>query len=577
MIRNIKIGYKLILLTAIFLIGFITYGILSFRTLNELKVNGEMYDQIIMGKDLVADILPPPEYIIEIYLTTYQILEEEDDTKINEMIDYANGLIGSYNDRHAYWLDALFEGDMKDVLLQDSYDPAVSYFDVFTNEFIPAILNHDKDAANEIVKTKLSPLYSEHRKAIDTVVEMANTFNSEKEASAAEAIRVGTFWMLMLAGIILSLVIVFCIIISKIITDPLNFLTRHIKQISNGDLSQSIPDKFLATKDELGDIANATSEMQESITEIISGIRNESILENDNFDRMKKNIDVLYIQIKEISQAAEGLSALMEETAASAQEMNSVANEVGAVANDITDESMQGKQTAKEVSVRARDIRQTARSNKSNAQDVKNSIEGRVEMAIEQAKSVEKINTLSNAILNISSQTNLLALNASIEAARAGEAGRGFAVVAGEINSLASGSKSTVDEIKIMTKSVMEAVANLTTSTREIIDFLDNQVVGDYDKMIHAGEQYDMDASMMDELVGSFNKSSVSLSASMSAMLKAIHEISKANNEAAADVNGIAEKGTNMFQKITEILSYAENTKESSNKLLTMVESFIIS
>ena len=101
-IRSYYVGYKLILLTAIFLIGFITYGILSFRTLNELKVNGEMYDQIIMGKDLVADILPPPEYIIEIYLTTYQILEEEDDTKINEMIDYANGLIGSYNDRNNF-------------------------------------------------------------------------------------------------------------------------------------------------------------------------------------------------------------------------------------------------------------------------------------------------------------------------------------------------------------------------------------------------------------------------------------------------------------------------------------------
>jgi len=576
MIKNIKIGYKLILLTAIFVIGFITYGVLSFKTLNDLKVNGDMYDQIIMGKDLVADILPPPEYIIEVYLTTYQILDEEDDSKINEMIDYTKGLISEYNSRHEVWIDTLFEGDMKDELLIDSYDPAIEYFDVFTNEFIPAIQNHDKEAADEIIKTKLSVLYAEHRKAIDQVVEMANTFNAGKEAEAAKAIHVGTIWMISLAGIILALVIFFCIIITKIITNPLTFLTQHIKQISNGDLSQKIPDNILTAKDELGDMAKATKEMQSSIAEIITGIRNVSILENDNFDSMKKNIDVLYLQIKEISQAAEGLSALMEETAASAEEMNAVANEVGLVANDITDESKQGKHTADEVSVRAKDIRQTAKNNKINAQEMKNSIESKVEAAIEQSKSVEQINILSNAILTISSQTNLLALNASIEAARAGEAGKGFAVVAGEINSLAAGSKSTIDEIKLMTKSVMEAVANLTASTKEIISFLDNQVVMDYDKMIYAGEQYDADATMMDELISSFNKNSVTLSGSMNAMLKAVHEISKANNDAAADVNGIAEKGANMFQKISEILGFAENTKESNNKLLEMAESFIV-
>jgi len=42
-------------------------GLQSF-TLSQLKVNGPVYDGIIDGKDLVADILPPPLYLVEAYM-----------------------------------------------------------------------------------------------------------------------------------------------------------------------------------------------------------------------------------------------------------------------------------------------------------------------------------------------------------------------------------------------------------------------------------------------------------------------------------------------------------------------------
>ena len=36
--------------------------------LAQLKVGGPLYNQIKLGNDLIADILPPPEYVIEAYL-----------------------------------------------------------------------------------------------------------------------------------------------------------------------------------------------------------------------------------------------------------------------------------------------------------------------------------------------------------------------------------------------------------------------------------------------------------------------------------------------------------------------------
>ena len=96
--------------------------------------------------------------------------------------------------------------------------------------------------------------------------------------------------------------------------------------------------------------------------------------------------------------------------------------------------------------VRANELEETAVKNGDNANQIISEIVESLENAIEESKSVDKVNDLTMDILNISSQTNLLALNASIEAARAGEAGKGFAVVADQIRNLAEQSaKSAVD------------------------------------------------------------------------------------------------------------------------------------
>ncbi|BBJ23259.1 hypothetical protein [Candidatus Nitrotoga sp. AM1P] len=75
-LSSIKLAYRFGLIVLSVVVGFSIYGMWSFKTLNELKVNGPIYHRIVQGKDLVADILPPPEYIIESYLVSLQLLAQ---------------------------------------------------------------------------------------------------------------------------------------------------------------------------------------------------------------------------------------------------------------------------------------------------------------------------------------------------------------------------------------------------------------------------------------------------------------------------------------------------------------------
>ena len=156
--------------------------------------------------------------------------------------------------------------------------------------------------------------------------------------------------------------------------------------------------------------------------------------------------------IEDISATTEELSAGMEETSASTEELNASTYEIETEVSNMKDRSIQGEHL------------------------------------------VEEIKELSQTILNITAQTNLLALNAAIEAARAGEAGKGFAVVADEIRVLAENSKQAVSRINDITYHVSEAVESVVTDSKSLLEFVDNQVLNDYQLFVETSKQYDQDA-----------------------------------------------------------------------------------
>ncbi|WP_411680666.1 methyl-accepting chemotaxis protein [Clostridium thailandense] len=576
MFKKMRVVYKLLLLVIIFILGFSVFGVYSSKIITDIKISGKIYKQIITGKDLVADILPPPEYIIESHLTTLELLNENDNNKIERLIKYEGKLEENYNGRHQVWVNDLPEDSMKKIMIEDSYKPAKEYFEIFNNEFVPCIRSGEKKKAKYIVDNKLEKLYTEHRKNIDKVVESANIKNLDIEKNTNNIIKYDLIMLSLMAFFIIIVIVVLCIFIIKNITNSLAFLRNHIQRIASGDLSNTVPDKWLTLKDELGDIIRATSEMQYSIKKIIQAIVEETQYVNNSVLVSNNSIEELACELEEASSSVEQLSAGIEETASATCEINSTSEEIKFAVEVISGKAQEGALSAYEISKKALNLKHSSTKLQNEAKENHVKVKVSMDKALEKIKEVEKIKALTSAILRISSQTNLLALNAAIESARAGEAGRGFSVVAEQIKKLAEDSGATVGEMQNIVDGVFEAVNDLVNTSKQTLNYIEIKVMDSYKESVILGENYEKDAAYIKGLVTDLSSTAEELLASVKTVSESINEISKSNNEGADGASNIAHRVANIRDVAKNVKNEADNVKKSTEHLKDLVLKFKI-
>ena len=174
----------------------------------------------------------------------------------------------------------------------------------------------------------------------------------------------------------------------------------------------------------------------------------------------------------------------------------------------------------------------------------------------------------------ISKQTNLLALNASIEAARAGEAGKGFAVVADEISNLANNSRDTANNIQNISKMVTDAVSNLAANANDMIQFVNDTVLKDYESFVSVAERYRSDANDMDHILQGFSESSKELALTMEDMTNGLDEIALSVEDSAKGVIGATENTGQLVDATKGILKVANNNLQIAAELNEEVNKF---
>ena len=128
--QKLDLRAKMALLLGVFILAFAAFAVVSVRMINTVKVNGPVYKRIIQGKDLIADVLPPPEYIIESYLLVLQMENTSDPTTLAQLIDRGKGLRTDFDTRHQFWIEDLDPGTLKDTMVVQAYRPALEFFQV---------------------------------------------------------------------------------------------------------------------------------------------------------------------------------------------------------------------------------------------------------------------------------------------------------------------------------------------------------------------------------------------------------------------------------------------------------------
>ena len=105
-------------------LGCVAILVANMMAISQLKVGGPIYRQIVLGKDMIADILPPPEYVIEAYLESTLALNDPSSVATHK--ERLGQLRKDYDLRHEYWKGEAFDPTITKMLVEDSY-----YIDAF--------------------------------------------------------------------------------------------------------------------------------------------------------------------------------------------------------------------------------------------------------------------------------------------------------------------------------------------------------------------------------------------------------------------------------------------------------------
>ena len=557
---------------------FASIGIQTY-TLEKLKIRGPIYNDIVNEKDLIADILPPPMFVVEAYMLAYEgdMHEERRDINRQTILD----LQAQYDERKAFWKTQPLPENERALLENGVYSTADAFWQVMGEQYIPQT-DFSPEGSMAVMDALMERFYA-HRTEVTKLVDAAGAHLTKSEDAALEtSARLQTF-ALAAAGLAVILFIGGIVFLRVRAIRPLSAMTNYMGRLADGDFSEEAP--HAERSDEIGRMASAlavfrqagleklklqqeaetaaarreadrrTREAQKAeqaaqLTEVIdklgAGLKrladcnirmtidepfaeqfelmradfNNSIgAFQETLEKVLERTNLLKDSSGEMRSAADDMARRTEQQAAALEETSAALEQITATVNSASE--------------RAMDTRNLVKEARACAQDSTEVVENAVSAMQRIARASGEIGQIISVIDEIAFQTNLLALNAGVEAARAGDAGKGFAVVAQEVRELAQRSAQAAKEIADLIRNSageVEAGVKLVGDTGAAISRIDEFVTS-------------IDANV-DSIAGGMKEQSVGLKE----ISVAVTEIDRMTQQNAA----MGEQSTALGHKLAE-------------------------
>lgn len=465
------------------------------------------------------------------------------DKKINELKKYSTGQESVYNNIVK-----------KYAVFKDSIATMIALSADTKNEATFAI-------ANGKLKDSSEAMYS----GINRMIEDAKKSSQEAKTTLQKGYMSALATSIVSITICVAAFLFAAVVVQRKIISPIVKSKKEIDDIINdiderkGDLTKRITVQSDDEISALGMGINAFIERLQGILGMVSG-------SSENMDKIAGEVSERVHRsnnsVSDLSSLTEELAATMTQIGSDTARINDNAASVNQDVIVIADRSSEINNYSVEMKEHAEKMEKMAQTNMDVTKEKVELILSELNKAIEDSKSIDKINDLTGDILNIAQQTNLLALNASIEAARAGEVGRGFAVVAHEIGDLADASRNTASHIQEINTVIVEAVHSLAGHSQDLIEYLNESIMEDFSTFVKAGTEYHDNATYIEEAMGEFNKKTETLKDTVEQIATAIDSISNAIDEGAQGVNGTADSVQDLAADI-EIISNEMNENQA--------------
>jgi methyl-accepting chemotaxis protein len=443
--RTIRLRVQIGALLGVFVIAFAVFAGNAYFALEKVKVQGAIYKNIVNGKDLIADILPPPLYILESYLVAYQAIGESSAEAIKGWEENIKIRQSEYDARIAVWESVLPASPMKELLMAESQTTAREFFKLETEGLFPLIRNGKRQEALAFADGPLHKVYGEHRAAIDKIVTMANEAAVSNENAAGVALKAVWKHSIILAGGLFALCLGLGILlfrnINKSVRNSTTIFGRVVSSISGsseklGSVSQTMASAATETSSQATLVAGAAEQVSRNVQNVAAAA-----------EQMSGSIKEIDRSVEEATRIVQDAVGIANTTNLLVNQLGKGGNEIGEVLKVITNIAEQTNLLALNATIEAARAGDAGKGFAVVATEVK-------ELAKETAKATEEIGRKIQAMQNTTTET--------VEAI-----GKISAIIS-QIHSIQDTVTLAVKEQRLTTENISQSVAEVAQGSSEI-------------------------------------------------------------------------------------------------------------